>query len=908
MRKIFTTLFWVMFLSGPGLMAQVTFTNQGNLLQAMSGFSYADCAVDMNGDQLDDVVRVDGDDLYIDYQQPDGSFVGVVYNVGFSNVPSWSICAADIDGNGFTDLLFGDGNAVSFVYANDTGDGYYEDPQPEYIFSQRSTFSDVDNDGNLDAFVCHDVDQCRPYRNVNGVLSYDASLIETLDVGGNYAAIWVDYDNDGDSDLYITKCRGGAPAGDPQRINLLYRNDGNGTFTSVGPEANMNDGDQSWATVFEDFDNDGDFDSFTVNHEWANRLMENNGDGTFTDVILSSNIDEGDLGAWNCDAGDFDNDGFVDIFSEMSTEMYWNNGDWTFTSANLTFNSGGIGDLNNDGFLDVINGNQLWINDGNDNHYIKFDLDGIVSNKDAIGARIEIYGDWGIQIREIRAGESFDPAGSLIAHFGIGTSTSVTQAIVKWPSGMVTVLENPGIDQTHIIPEVGCMLEPNTITVNGNTNICPGETVDLLAENGYGYTWSNGETTQSITVASPGVYSVIIWDELGCASLSGLVIVSEINEEQPVISIVGETLFCEGESAVLTSSIGDDYMWSNGQEGQTIVVEESGTYSVNISGVCSGISLTSEPVEITVLPSPVPVAEDVIIGEPGTAILTATGNNLTWYFTEDGTTVYGTGNSIETTFFNNQISYWVEGTTTHGGEMEAGGKPDNTGGGGLPASGGRLFFDVYEGFTLLSVTVYIPAEGVAGNRTIQLFDNTGVLANESVFNLSIGTNVIDLNWWIDPANGWSIGCAENNLFRNNAGLAYPYAIGTSGSIYDSTNGTSYYYYFYDWQIQKEEIVCISDRIEVTATVVGISEIAKNADLNVYPNPAEDVFNFIFEAQGVQRIEVSILNAFGQVVYTSMLNPGVSVTGRIDVGDFAAGVYAFRLNLDGETVMKEIVIE
>ena len=61
-------------------------------------------------------------------------------------------------------------------------------------------------------------------------------------MGGNYAAIWVDYDNDWDTDLYITKCRGGAPYGDARRTNLLYRNNGDGTFTSAGVEANLDDG------------------------------------------------------------------------------------------------------------------------------------------------------------------------------------------------------------------------------------------------------------------------------------------------------------------------------------------------------------------------------------------------------------------------------------------------------------------------------------------------------------------------------------------------------------------------------------------------------------------------------------------------------------------------------------------
>ncbi|MFM7104821.1 MAG: CRTAC1 family protein, partial [Flavobacteriales bacterium] len=463
---------------------QVTFTNMASLLQPVNG-SYGNLASDMNGDHLDDIVRVTANGIYSDYQQAAGGFQAAYFPMSIANLPSWSICAADIDANGYNDLCLGAGNAVSFVYANDNGTGYTEVAHPEYIFTQRTTFADIDNDGNLDAFANHDVDQCHPYRNVSGELVLDFSLIQTLDAGGNYAAIGVDYDNDWDQDLYITKCRGGAAWGDAQRINLLYKNNGDGTFTESGAEANLNDGNQSWVTCFEDFDNDGDFDAFIVNHYSgdvpggsANKFMRNNGDGTFTDIIASTGINAEDLGAWNADAWDFDNNGFVDIYSEMGTNWYWNNGDGTFASGPSTgFTRAGIGDFNNDGYLDAISGNSLWMNDGSQNHYIKFSLEGILSNRSAIGARIEIYGDFGMQVREVRSGESFSPGSSLTEHFGIGTYTSIDQVIIKWPSQQVTTINNPAIDQTHFILEASCMNPPIAIAAQGSTEICPGQSV-----------------------------------------------------------------------------------------------------------------------------------------------------------------------------------------------------------------------------------------------------------------------------------------------------------------------------------------------------------------------------------------------------------------------------------------------
>lgn len=431
-----------------------TFTNQSNMLGSFSGFSYSNCAVDMNGDYLDDVVRVTGNSIVIDYQDPVLGMTQTVHSVNMQNSPSWSICAGDIDGNGYNDLCFGDGNRASFIYADSTGSNYTEDAFPEYIFCQRSTFSDVDNDGNLDAFICHDVDQSHPYRNDgSGVLSYDTSLIHTIDLPGNYAAIWVDYDGDWDNDLYITKCRGGASPGDPARTNGLYRNNGDGTYTECAAQHGLDDNAQSWATVFEDFDNDGDFDVFIVNHDFQNRLYCNMGNGTFVDTIASSGINANDLGAWENASGDFNNDGYVDIFSELQNHLYLGNGDLTFTAAPLSFQNGGIGDFNDDGFLDVISGNNLWINDGNSNHYVKVTLQGVVSNWNGIGSRVEIHGSWGIQVREIRAGQSFSPMSTLNAHFGIGAATAIDSIVIKWPSGIKNVVTSPAIDQAHHVIE-----------------------------------------------------------------------------------------------------------------------------------------------------------------------------------------------------------------------------------------------------------------------------------------------------------------------------------------------------------------------------------------------------------------------------------------------------------------------
>ena len=433
----------------------VSFSDESGLLN--SGPSGHSCVVDMNNDFLDDVVRVSASEnkLYIDFQQTNGTFVQEIFEFDIQNDPNWSIAAGDVNADGKNDLVLGNGSRVSFIIS--TGTTYYEEYHNEYIFSQGSTFADIDNDGNLDAFVCHDVDQSHPYRNDgSGTMVLDQTLIETLDLAGNYSAIWVDYDNDRDIDLYITKCRQGSSSGDPERTNAMYSNNGDGTFTEVAATLELDDNSQSWSTTFQDFDNDGDMDAFIVNHDFTNSFMLNevNENGKFTEMINFTGIDPIDLGAWEVAGADFNNDGYIDILSELNNELYLNNGNLTFTGYDLPFDEGGIGDLNDDGFLDVVyHSNSLYTNDGNTNNWVKVNLKGVQSNRNGIGARVEIETTSNTQIRDVRAGESFSPMSSLNTHFGIGTDTEITRVTIYWPSGVVDNLTNQAINQSIYIEE-----------------------------------------------------------------------------------------------------------------------------------------------------------------------------------------------------------------------------------------------------------------------------------------------------------------------------------------------------------------------------------------------------------------------------------------------------------------------
>ena len=464
MKKLLLLSFTIFSLTN--LIAQPSFTNNNDLIGNYDG--YTSITVDMNSDYLDDFVRVSENGVGIDYQQADGTFESVFIAMIIQWVPDWSAAAADIDGNGYTDLLLGNGQRASFLFANEDGTAFTEVFEDLYIFSQRTNLVDIDNDGDLDAFVCHDVDGNHNYRNDgNQNMVLDFNLIETLNLAGNYASLWVDYDNDGDTDMHLTKCRQGSTPGDPERTNAMYRNNGDGTYTEVAAAINLDDNEQSWATVWQDFDNDGDFDAFCVNHSDANRFYENDGTGIFTDIIVSTGINPTDLGAWENHGADFDNDGYVDIFSEMARELYMNNGDMTFTGYDLPFDEGAVGDFNGDGYLDVGRAGDLWMNDGGTNNWVKFALVGVESNLHGIGARITINGDWGTQIREVRSGTGYSHMSTLIAHFGLGTNTEIESVLIEWPSGTIDLIENVDINTQHVFIEGENVLGTSDFALNG---------------------------------------------------------------------------------------------------------------------------------------------------------------------------------------------------------------------------------------------------------------------------------------------------------------------------------------------------------------------------------------------------------------------------------------------------------
>ena len=462
------------------LSGQISFTNQTSLLHEPNSFSSGGpvAVADVDNDGRDDIIRLeDGHALNVEYQQAAGQPFSHSFIIDAPG-GAWALAVADINNDGTCDMLFGGAydQGVKLVRSTNNGNAYQMDILSDsYMFVQGSNFADINNDGFLDAFACHDDAESRIWGNDGtGALSpannwIDMATSPPSDNSGNYGTTWTDFDNDGDTDLYISKCRGGVSnPSDPRRINALFVNDGNGNYTEQADEYGLKIGHQTWASDFQDIDNDGDLDCLVANHDHNLQLFENDGTGHFTDISAQAGTAGFTHYFIQALMRDFDNDGFVDIITSSPPLLLHNNGNKTFTQIPQPFTDMGslaTGDLNHDGFLDVYavyqcglvspcgNPDILWLNNGNSNHYLAVQLQGNQSNYKGVGAKVEIRGSWGIQVREVRSGESYGISNSLTSYFGLGDETQIESLMVKWPSGTVDLIAEPGADQFLLIEE-----------------------------------------------------------------------------------------------------------------------------------------------------------------------------------------------------------------------------------------------------------------------------------------------------------------------------------------------------------------------------------------------------------------------------------------------------------------------
>jgi len=646
--------------------AIIQFTDRTSLLPTQNFHSGNAVGIaDMNGDGLDDIVRAQNNaTMYIDYQTSGG---GNYTEQSFTNSigDPWGMCIADVNNDGKNDVLWGDNGSARLLQWN--GTNYTTTNLTSlpgaggYVFTQGANFHDIDNNGFVDAFVCHDVGMSHIYQNNGGTWAFNQTLIPMAttpvsDNSGNYASLWTDINNDNKMDFYITHCRQAIsnPA-DARRINQVFINNGNSTYTQdVVNTSNLRIGAQSWSSDFGDMDNDGDMDAFVLNYDVESQFLINNGSGVFTNTIASSGISgTATFFGMNVIFEDFNNDTYLDILITGSGEhrLYINNGDLTFTLDmndfiynNYVILSQATGDLNHDGHVDIYasygnvyndpstRNDKLWMNDGVDgNNFITFQCEGTSSNVNGIGAIIKIYGPWGVQVREVRSGEAYGVMNTLDCHFGLGTATTVDSVHVFWPSGIEDIYEDVTANQFLPILEGETAVAP-TVSINTNNIACEGLTHVFTAAITDGgpnpsYQWklnggnvgTNSNTYSNSTLNTGDVVSCVLTSDQGNATINNPATSSNVTM---TVNTIPTTPSITQNGNVLSSSEATGNQWyldGNiliGETNQDITVTVAGVYTVTFTsngctsassaGITSTVGIPTEenPYVLVVFPNP----------------------------------------------------------------------------------------------------------------------------------------------------------------------------------------------------------------------------------------------------------------------------------------------------------------
>ncbi len=431
------------------------------------------------------------------------------------------VAVGDYDNDGLQDIYISVKNGKNLLYKN-LGDFRFKELGAEKGLdyegsSLTSIWIDVDNDADLDLFIANTNLQCLLYKNESGSFTNVTSTYLPELIGNVQSANVVDFDNDGDLDLYLARFN---------KENVLLRNENGEQFLDYLGPAGISDVGQSMGAIFFDYDNDGDQDLYQTRDGNAGNLFFRNDGGYFVDATEQTGTGYKGHGM-GVDIGDINGDGLMDIyfsnlrenvlyiqnerhsFDQYNTEtiqdlgMGWgtlfvdsknssnqdifvandshfkvdginypnklivNRGEMNFFAPPMnpdfqnTYASYGTAaaDFDNDGLIDLVlcnagtDGNQIFQNQSDGNNYLSVELDGVKSNAYGVGARAELYTPELILTEQLVSGHSYASQSALQLHFGLGDTEQIDSLVIYWPSEVRQVVTELNINELITITE-----------------------------------------------------------------------------------------------------------------------------------------------------------------------------------------------------------------------------------------------------------------------------------------------------------------------------------------------------------------------------------------------------------------------------------------------------------------------
>ena len=354
---------------------------------------------------------------YVFHNRGDGTFEETSAALGIQS-SRWTLAAAaaDLSGTGFPDLFLANDYGISQLYANQGGKRFVEVGRETGVgrtpkSGMNASFGDIFNDGRLSIYKTN--------------ISEPGVLVQA-------------------NDLWVPKARA-------HGAGLEFEN----LASAMGVDL----GGWSWGSQFGDLNNDGTLDLYLVNG-YVSAGERTSYWYDFAEIAVGHKRIIADAANWPAMRG-------RSLSGYQHKRVWTNDGAGRFTDVAQDVGASdthdgravALADLSNRGVLDVIVANQrgpllVYTNTVTPGrHWIGFDLEGTVSNRSAIGARVEVQWNGRRQVQEVSGGSGFSAQNQRPLHYGLASATRVDRVVIRWPSGRTATIDRPGIDRVHRVRE-----------------------------------------------------------------------------------------------------------------------------------------------------------------------------------------------------------------------------------------------------------------------------------------------------------------------------------------------------------------------------------------------------------------------------------------------------------------------